>query len=105
VSFQRDFEFGIDRFYRVLERTKHAKTRQEAGRGGNEKDAGFADYFAKVSRELSDLRKDRAMIQQDPGISPKEKREQMDEYDKYMADLAREVLAEYDGYEDEAGNW
>jgi hypothetical protein len=89
----------VDRFYRTLERAKHAKTRYEAGRGEAGKDALFADYFSKVSRRLSDIRKDRAMVQQHPGFSPKEKRERMDQYDKYMADIAREALEEYDGYE------
>ena len=93
----------VDRFYRVFERAKHAKTRYEAGRGEAGKDALFANYFSKVSRRLSGIRKSRALVQQDADMSPREKRELMDQYDKYIADIAREALAKYDGYEGAAG--
>ena len=93
----------VDRFYRVFERAKHAETRYEAGRGEAGKDALFADYFSKVSRQLSDIRKNRALVQQDAGLSPLEKRELMDQYDKDMADIARKALAKYDGYDGAAG--
>jgi hypothetical protein len=89
----------VDRFYRVAERTKHAKTRYEAGRGEAGKDVRFADYFSNKSWQLSDIRKGRALVQQATTLSPQEKRERMDELDKRMANIAREVLEEYDGYE------
>lgn len=94
---------SIDRFYEVAEQTNRAKIRYETKRKAGEKaeagkDLRFAQQFARASKSLSDLRKQRAAIQQHPSLSPASKRKYLDKMDEQMADLAREVLERYDKY-------
>lgn len=94
---------SIDRFYELAERTSREKIRYETKRKAGEqaevgKDLRFASQFASVSKSLSDLRRQRAAIQQHPSLSPASKRKYLDEMDERMVDLARGVLERYDKY-------
>jgi hypothetical protein len=87
---------SMDRFYEISELTGHAKTRYEAGKPYEAKDARFAKFFSDASRHLASVRKDRSAVQQDPRLSPDEKRKRLDSIDKYMTGVARNALKWYD---------
>jgi hypothetical protein len=93
----------------VLEESDHDKKRYKAKLIPTNKNVKFNEYLSGTSKKLSDLRAERADIQQSPKISPKAKRERMDKIDRSMADIARRALAKYDGYVEpggrKAGNW
>jgi hypothetical protein len=89
---------SIGRFYDLARQTDYALTRYRASGGamGISKDVSFAGLFAGTGRQLAGMRRARAEIQQHPGLPRKEKRERMDQIDKQMAELARQVLKVYD---------
>jgi hypothetical protein len=93
---------SLDRFYEIAERTNREKNGFEVQRKGGQnaepgKDVKFAGIFESAAENLSELRKARAAIQQNPNLTRAEKRRQMDAIDEKMIDAARDALRKYDG--------
>jgi hypothetical protein len=91
----------VDQFYELSDRMMKAKNGYEARGSVGEpgKDVELAGAFAKARRNLAKINRVRAEIQQDPNMSPREKRKEMDELDKDAVNLAREMMREYNEYE------
>ena len=92
---------SIDRFYEIYDQTQRSKNgyahQLKAGRNMTPgKDVKYAELFSSTYKDISELRKARAAIQQHPKLAPKEKREQMDRIDAKMIDIARMALKKYD---------
>lgn len=92
---------SMDRFYELMERTSHARTRFTArrGEGGVNKDVRFAGLFSDAGKQIAGMRKARAAIQQNPNMDPQEKRYRMDVLDALMVDVARKALETYDRFD------
>jgi hypothetical protein len=92
---------SMDRFYEISERTNKAKSGFEVRRKSNQasepdRDVQFAGLFDSASKNISELRKARTAVQQNPNLEPREKRSRMDEIDEKMIDIARATLEKYD---------
>jgi hypothetical protein len=97
---------SMDRFYEISERTSKAKSGFEARRKSNQasepdQDVQFAGLFDSASKNISELRKARTAVQQNPNLEPREKRSRMDDIDEKMIDIARATLEKYDKKETE----
>ena len=92
---------SIDRFYEVAEQTRDERTRYETQRQAGERvtpgrDVQYAKLFADQSRILSQLRRQRAAMQEHPRMSQEQKEERTRAIDRRMIDLARQTLERYD---------
>lgn len=95
---------AVNTFYDNLEKTTQeaagGRTLRDAGNTDDmgrisQRDAFYGPAFQQVSKQFSDMRQEIAVIQQDQGMSPTEKRQRIDAIERRMTAQAHEINQAY----------